>query len=253
MKQKLLAGKERYALKQIAIVEDEDASAQTLAGYIQRYAEETGQQFQVTRFADGEAFLERYTPVYAVVFLDIQMPRKDGMTAAQELRNLDRNVSVVFITNLVQYALKGYEVDAVGYLVKPVNYCDFALKFKKALDVYLLNEERSFTINTPGGICRISTDRLMYVEILNHRLFYHMVDGIIERTGALSDVEQELREYGFLRCNKCYLVNPRFVVRVKGYTVQVGSQTLQVSRPRRAAFLAELADWFAGGQGGEQR
>ena len=214
----------------------------------------TGQQFQVTRFADGEAFLERYTPVYAVVFLDIQMPRKDGMTAAQELRNLDRNVSVVFITNLVQYALKGYEVDAVGYLVKPVNYCDFALKFKKALDVYLLNEERSFTINTPGGICRISTDRLMYVEILNHRLFYHMVDRHHRAQPARCPTwSRNCGNTAFCAATSAIWFNPRFVVRVKGLH-RAGGQPDAPGQPAPAGgFLAELADWFAGGQGGEQR
>ena len=237
-------------MRQIAIVEDEDAAAGALAEYVARYAAETKQQFQVSRFPDGEAFLQAYRPVYAVVFLDIQMPRKDGMTAALELRRLDKNISILFVTNLVQYALRGYEVDAVSFLVKPVSYGDFSLKFNKALDLYLVHEERSFTINTSGGLCRISTDRLMYVEILNHRLIYHLVDDEVERTGALSGVEQELRRYGFLRCNKCYLVNPKFILRVKGYTVQVGGQTLQISRPRRAQFLAELADWYAGLQKG---
>ena len=66
----------------------------------------------------------------------------------------------------------------------------------------------------------------------------------------LSEVEKELSEYGFLRCNSCYLVNPKFVVAVKGNEVQVGNRTLQISRPRRAAFLAELANWYAG-QGGK--
>ena len=162
-----------------------------------------------------------------------------------------QNVSIVFITNLVQYALKGYEVDAVSYLIKPVSYYDFSMKFKKALDIYLLNEDRSFTVNTPGGLCRISTDKLMYVEIMNHRLFYHLIDDVIEMTGVLSGVEQQLRRFGFLRCNKCYLVNPKFIVKVKGSTVQVGDNLLQISRPRRAAFLAELANWYAGAAGGE--
>lgn len=237
-------------MKQIAIVEDEDKAAALLKEYILRYADESGQELAVTRFSDGEAFIRDYQPVYAVVFLDIQMPRKDGMSAAAELRGIDKNVSLIFVTNLVQYALKGYEVDAVGFLVKPVSYYDFSLKFKKALDIYLMNEERSFTVSSAGGICRISTDKLMYVEILNHRLIYHLVDDVIERTGVLSDVEQELHDFGFLRCNKCYLVNPKFVVKVKGYTVQVGSTTLQISRPRRAAFLAELTNWYAGVQGG---
>lgn len=174
-------------MKNIAIVEDEDAAAGVLEGYIQRYAAETGRE---------------YRSIYAVVFMDIQMPKKDGMAAAVELRRHDKNVSLIFITNLVQYALKGYEVDAVSFLVKPVSYYDFSLKFKKALDIYIMNEERSFTVNSSGGLCRISTDKLMYVEIMNHRLFYHLIDDVIERAGVLSGVEQELSAFGFLRCNK---------------------------------------------------
>ena len=168
------AEKEGRGVKNIAIVEDEQAAAERLTAYIQRYAGEFGQQFNITRFCDGEAFLQNYKTIYAVVFLDIQMPRKNGMDAAEELRRYDKNVSIIFITNLVQYALKGYEVDAVSFLLKPVSYYDFSLKFKKALDIYLMNEERSFTVNAPGGLCRISTDKLMYVEIINHRLHYHL-------------------------------------------------------------------------------
>lgn len=238
-------------MRNIAIVEDEDLAAQALIDHIKQYEAQTGQSFQIFRFANGADFLQDYRAVYAVVFLDVQMPRMNGLETALQLRRCDKNVSIIFITNLVQYALKGYEVDAVSYLIKPVSYYDFSMKFKKALDIYLLNEDRSFTVNTPGGLCRISTDKLMYVEIMNHRLFYHLIDDVIEMTGVLSGVEQQLSRFGFLRCNKCYLVNPKFIVKVKGSTVQVGDNPLQISRPRRAAFLAELANWYAGSAGGE--
>lgn len=238
-------------MRNIAIVEDEDLAAQALIDHIKQYEAQTGQSFQIFRFANGADFLQDYRAVYAVVFLDVQMPKMNGLETALQLRRCDKNVSIIFITNLVQYALKGYEVDAVSYLIKPVSYYDFSMKFKKALDIYLLNEDRSFTVNTPGGLCRISTDRLMYVEIMNHRLFYHLIDDVIEMTGVLSGVEQQLSRFGFLRCNKCYLVNPKFIVKVKGSTVQVGDNLLQIGRPRRAAFLAELANWYAGSAGGE--
>lgn len=233
-------------------MEDEDRAAEALIAHIREYEAQNGQQFQISRFKNGADFLRDYRAVYAVVFLDVQMPKLNGLETAVQLRRCDKNVSIVFITNLVQYALKGYEVDAVSYLIKPVSYYDFSLKFKKALDIYLLNENRSFTVNTPGGLCRISTDKLMYVEIMNHRLFYHLIDDVIEMTGVLSGVEQQLRQFGFLRCNKCYLVNPKFIVRVKGSTVQVGDNVLQISRPRRAAFLSELANWYAGAAGGDR-
>ena len=203
-------------MRNIAIVEDEDLAAQALIDHIKQYEVQTGQSFQIFRFANGADFLQDYRAVYAVVFLDVQMPRMNGLETALQLRRCDKNVSIIFITNLVQYALKGYEVDAVSYLIKPVSYYDFSMKFKKALDIYLLNEDRSFTVNTPGGLCRISTDKLMYVEIMNHRLFYHLIDDVIEMTGVLSGVEQQLSRFGFLRCNKCYLVNQKFIVKVKG-------------------------------------
>lgn len=233
-------------MRNIAIVEDEDAAAALLASYIKKYAEFAGTEFNVVRFNNAVDFLKDYQAVYAVVFMDIQMPGMNGMDAAAELRKTDKTVSLVFITNLVQFAQKGYEVDAVSFLVKPVSYPDFALKFKKALDIYVMNEERSFTVKYRGGMCRISTDKLMYVEIIAHRLYYHLIDDDIEVTGVLSEVEEELRSYGFLRCNKCYLVNPRFIIGIEGSDIHVGNTTLQISRPRRAAFLSELAEWYAG-------
>ena len=237
-------------MRNIAVVEDEDMAADLLISYIQKYSQLSGEKFNVSRFTNAADFLENYRAIYAVVFMDIQMPKMNGMDGAMELRKLDKTVSIIFITNLVQYSQKGYEVDAVSFLVKPVSYFDFSLKFRKALNIYVMNEERSITIKYRGGLCRISTDKLMYVEIIAHRLYYHLIDDDIEITGVLSEVEKELSEYGFLRCNSCYLVNPKFVVAVKGSEVQVGNRTLQISRPRRAAFLAELANWYAG-QGGK--
>ena len=112
-------------MRNIAIVEDEDAAAEVLQGHIEQYAQRNGQEFQICRFHDAVEFLKDYRPLYSVVFMDIQMPHRDGMSAAEELRSVDKTVSLIFITNLVQYAQKGYEVDAIAYLLKPVSYFDF--------------------------------------------------------------------------------------------------------------------------------
>lgn len=233
-------------MRSIAIVEDEDVAAELLIDYIDKYSSVSGQRFNVVRFKDAIEFLTDYKPGYAVVFMDIQMPRMNGMDATIELRKKDKAVSIVFITNMIQYAQKGYEVDAVSFLVKPVSYFDFSMKLRKALDIYVMSENRSITINLKSGLCRISTDKLMFVEVMKHRLYYHLTDEVIEFIGALSKAEEELSKYGFLRCNNCYLVNPKFVVNVKGNIVQVGNTELQISRPRRAMFLTELANWYAG-------
>ena len=140
-------------MRNVAIVEDEQGAGDLLQSYIERYASENNIQFNVVRFSNAADFLEGYMPIYAVVFMDIQMPKMNGMDGAVELRKLDKTVSIIFITNLVQYARKGYEVDAVSFLVKPVSYYDFYMKFEKALDVYVMNEERSITLSLPGGLC----------------------------------------------------------------------------------------------------
>lgn len=233
-------------MKNIAIVEDDDKAASVLTGFIEKFSAEKGERFNVERFEDAVKFFVGYTPKYAVVFMDIQMPHRDGMSAAVELRKTDKTVSIVFITNLVQYAQKGYEVDAVAYIVKPVNYYDFAMKFRKALDIYVMNEKHDFTVSTAEGLCRISTEKLMYVEIMRHRLYYHTVDDVIERTGVITKAEEELKKFGFLRCNKGCLVNPKFIVGISGNTLRLGGETLVISRPRKKAFMAELANWYAG-------
>lgn len=236
-------------MRNIAVVEDENIAAQALIRNIERYAKEFNCEFNIVRFNNAEQFLKDYKAVYAVVFMDIQMPGINGMDAAFKLRELDKTVSLIFISSLVQYAQKGYEVDAVSYLIKPVKYYDFSLKFRKALDIYVLNEEHSLVLEVAGGMRRISCDKLMYVEILKHRLYYHTVDGVAETTGVLSAVEKELEAFGFLRCNNCYLVNPRFVVDVQGNIVTVGTEQLSISRPRRAAFLSKLARFYSGAGG----
>lgn len=240
-------------MKNIAIVEDENNAAALLESYIEKYSAQTGQEFNVVRFHNAVDFQKDYKSVYAVVFMDIQMPQKDGMSAAVDLRRADKTVSIIFITNLIQYAQKGYEVDAVAYLLKPVKYFDFALKFRKALDVYVMNEEKDITINISSGLCRVSTDKLMYVEIVRHKLIYHLVDEVFEVTGVLQKAEDELKQFGFLRCNQCYLINPKFIKSVNGLTVRVGNDELAISRPRKNSFMTELANWYAGADGKGKR
>ena len=235
----------------IAIVDDEEQSRALLKEYIEKYAAGRNMVVEVVLFKNGLDLVSEYTADYDIIFMDIVMSFMDGIAIAKTLRKLDRTVALVFVTNMAKFAIKGYEVDAVSFLVKPVSYFDFSLKFKKALDVYVMNEERSFTVKYRGGMCRISTDKLMYVEIIAHRLYYRMIDGDIEVTGVLSEAEKELSRFGFLRCNKCYLVNPRFIIGINGSDLQVGNATLQISRPRRAAFLSELAKWYAG-RGGDE-
>ena len=233
-------------MRNIAIVEDNDNDASLLESHIAQISEAEKTTFNVVRFTSAVEFLKDFKPIYSIILLDVEMPGMNGVEASTEIRKLDKTCSIIFVTNLIQYAQKGYEVDAVAYLIKPVQYFDFALKFKKALDIYSLNENKDFTVKSTKGECRISTNKLMYVEVIRHRLYYHMVEETLEVAGTITKAEEELKSFGFLKCNQCYLINPRFISRIHGYDITVGNDTLLISRPRKKIFLEELANWYSG-------
>lgn len=120
----------------VAIVEDEDAAAAILSNCLDKYAsaKREGVEFSVCRYHDAVSFLENYRSRFDIVFMDIQLPDLDGMEAAKKLRRLDSSVTLIFVTNMANFAVRGYEVDALDFIVKPVEYFSFALKLDRALE-----------------------------------------------------------------------------------------------------------------------
>ena len=115
----------------IALVEDEAEVRAQLQGYVQRHTRQYGTEFAVTEFADGMELLDDYRPVYDVLFLDVEMKHLDGMETARRVRELDKDVIIVFITNMAQYAIGGYAVGALDYVLKPVPYFAFSQQLRK--------------------------------------------------------------------------------------------------------------------------
>ena len=89
---------------------------------VERYARENGEQFRTSVFSDGDEILEGYAANYDIILLDIQMRRMDGMRAAERIRELDTDVILIFVTQMVNFAVRGYAVNAMDFLVKPISY-----------------------------------------------------------------------------------------------------------------------------------
>lgn len=117
----------------IAIADDDAAFLAKIEKYIQKYQKENGEDIQLTAFSDAKELIEGYSPVYDIVILDIEMPGMNGMEAAEKIRQADEDVVLMFITNMIQYAIRGYSVGALDFVMKPVNYYTFSLKLTRAI------------------------------------------------------------------------------------------------------------------------
>lgn len=232
----------------IAIVEDDSGEAELLRSYFRRYSDENGQEeFEIRCFPSGNAFLDEYQPIYDLVLMDIDMPGINGMDTAGQLRELDRSVALIFVTNLARYAAKGYAVDAMDFMLKPVSYATFSVTVQRALLRCRYNHCPDLLITIPDGVYRISASRIKYIEVINHTLVYHTTEGKLISVGNLKDVESKLTRGQFVRCNRCYLVNLAFVRAVRGHTLVLDMDELQISRPRRTAVLEALNNYLGGG------
>ena len=234
----------------LAILEDEKQDSDLLQTHIHHFFTENcpNDSFQVTVFDNAGVFIEQYRPDYDLIFLDIQMPGLNGMEAATALRKKDSSVLLVFVTNMAQYAVQGYEVDALDFVVKPVNYKDFSYKMNRVVKAVKNHRRNLLSIEIPGGIQRVCVQDILYVEVEQHTVIYHTTDGEYRVRGTMKNVEQNLQKWHFLRCNNCYLINPRHMEWVRGYELKIGEDVLQISHPRKKKFLEELADYYSMGE-----
>lgn len=230
----------------IAVVEDDKTYAAQLKEYLERYEEEKKRRLSVTVFSDGEDIVTGYTADFDIILMDVEMTFMDGMTAAEKIRMIDSEVVIIFITNMPQYAIQGYKVDALDYVLKPISYFAFSQRIDRALTRVKKDESRFITVAVKGGRRKLDVSLLCYVEVRDHDLIYHTVDGDCMTKGTIKEAEDALSGEKFFRCNRCYLVNLEYVEDFQGSSVTVNGECVQVSRSRKKAFLDAVNDYMSG-------
>lgn len=228
----------------IAVVEDEKMYVEQITEYLRRYEQEQGEELQITIYRDGDGITSEYKAQFDIIFMDIQMKFVDGMTAAEEIRKMDSEVIIIFITNMSQYAIRGYEVNALDYVLKPVTYFAFSQKLYKAITRMKKRNARHITVPVKGGIRRLEIADIYYVESEGHTLLYHTKEGDIISSGTMKSIEEELGKANFSRGNKCYLINLEHVEGVKDKCAVVKGEHLQLSRSGTKSFMQDLTRYW---------
>jgi DNA-binding LytR/AlgR family response regulator len=228
----------------IAVVEDDKNYSELLKKYILRYEEESGEKFQISVFEDGEDIVTNYKGNYDIILTDIEMRFLNGMKAAEKIREMDSEVVIIFITNMPQYAIHGYAVDALDFVLKPINYYAFSQRIDRALVRMRKREKTYISIAYRGGAMKIDADTICFVESQDHNLIFHTTEGEFITRSTLKEIEERLDKIKFFRCSICYLINLEYVNGYHNNDVHVADHTLQVSRGRKKGFMDALNNYM---------
>ena len=233
-------------MPRIAVVDDQLDMRQQLCSMIDQYSRENNCMLEVTTFSNGAQVITNYCKGFDIIFLDVEMKHLDGMETARRIRERDGGVLIVFITNMAQYAIRGYAVGALDYVLKPVPYFAFSQQLQKALGQLEKRKRHYLAVAVDGGMRRLDAAEIYYLESEGHKVHFYTEKEDFVVPGTLKNYEEKLVGRAFARCNSGYLVNLAQVSGVQQDMVQVGPYMLQISRPRRKAFMAELADYIGG-------
>lgn len=232
----------------VVIVDDAADAVDSLAGVLERYCGESGIDCTVSKFGSPIKFLSDYKPVYDIIFLVIDMPTMNAIELAKYIRKMDGEVSIVFVTNMAKYAINGYEVDADDFIVKPVRYGNFKLKLDRVIKKHGSKKNVPYVTVYENGVTKyVQVTDIRYVEVVQHNVIYHMVDGSYEKRGSLKNELSLFTGNGFAQCNKSYLVNLRFVLGIDGYALHLAKargrldyEELPIGHPRKKEFVHAL-------------
>ena len=231
----------------IAILDDTPSDAKVLQEYLLKYQEEISEIISVDVYCASIDFLEDFKNQYDVIFLDIEMPGEDGLMVAKEIRKTDSSAAIIFVTNMAQYAIEGYKVNAVDFMVKPVGYYVFCDTLKKAIGFNQRRNSRDILINSQEGMLKINSQDILYIEKNQDKILLHTTEGDFSQRGTIKAIKEKLEGLSFQECSSGILVNLAAVKNVGKEEIRVRNVQLPLSRRLKKQFTESYIDYVGGG------
>ncbi len=203
-------------MKRVAICEDNKIEAEILEELLQAYFRRAGIKAEIFIYHSGETLVadveEKFVDV-ELIFLDIYMDKLNGMETARKLRELHCNAEIVFLTATAKYAIESYDVNAVGYLLKPIDMT----KILPLLDrIFGKDTKRRIEIKSGRQFRYPYIKEIVYIDSLGHYVMLHMADGsTIQTLQKISELQKILDDDRFLYCHQSYLVNMDYIADIQ--------------------------------------
>ncbi len=230
----------------VAVVDDDEMIIRQLKAYFERYSDEEKTPVDVVSYTNPNQLLMDYRRQFDLVCLDIDMPQMTGLETAEAIRRIDDDVLIIFITNLAQYALNAYKVNAIDYILKPLKYGDFKMKISKAMKYVRQKEGDVIPFTIDGQIYMVDTGSVLYLEVMTHYVTVHMKNKELTMRASLNSIEGMFPK-SFARCANAYLVNLKYIEEVTASSVVLRNGTeLPLTRSRKNEFMKAFASYMSG-------
>ena len=213
----------------IAICDDERIFTDIFREKLEMTAEKCGIECTVSAFLNGAEMISMLNR-FDAVFLDVDMPGLSGEETAEYIIGLEKTLPIIFVTNHDDFVFSSFRYRPFGFLRK--RYIDSELEdIIKRLDKYLAEIERCYTFNSHNKLISVRFNDINYIEVYGHETLVHTANAVLTTSKALSAIEKELSEYGFIRTHKSYIVNTRYIFSVERNSIILSNgENLPVSR-----------------------
>lgn len=220
----------------IIICDDSQKDRGILIELLQNYAQERNECFEITEYDSGlrlsedEASLQKCQ----LVFLDINMEDMDGLKTAMKIKEKYPKIPVVLVTAYMNYALDGYKVKASRFLLKD-NLAETIGECMDDLIAEIKKNSRILEFPFVEGTIRLHADDIIYIETARHKNIFYTEKGCYSIYRKLDELETELKDMGFVRIYLSFLVNMRYIAKIRSYilTLTTGKE-ISVPKSRYA-------------------
>ena len=228
----------------VAVCDDEIIDGCNLVRAIKDILNDMEVAYTVRLFQAGRDLLKAIEK-FDIVFLDIMMGDMDGMTTAQMLRKSSFDKMIVFISSSRKYVMDAFEVEAFHYLIKPVDRIKLEHTIKRALMKLECTLDDFIIINKEHQNKKIQLSDIYYFEIRGRVVSVHSKNGIFDYYGQMSALEHDLKDKGFFRCHKSFLINLKYADTYNHEEVMLDNgEKITIAKRRYKAFCLETLEYM---------